>query len=96
MFGRASFEDLTLKGYDIVADAIRSLGKNFELTFVGSSSGEHRKIEKWFLENTSISRNQLTIRGYCNEEDELKMMYHESDIIVLPSCTEGFGYGWLP
>ena len=91
MFGRASFEDLTLKGYDIVAGAIRSLGKTFELTFVGSSSGEHRKIEEWFLKNTGVSRNQLTIRGYCNEEDELKMMYQESDIIVLPSRTEGFG-----
>ena len=43
------------------------------------------------LKNTGVSRNQLTIRGYCNEEDELKMMYQESDIIVLPSRTEGFG-----
>ena len=34
MFGRASFEDLSLKGYDIVANAIVSLGKTFDLTFV--------------------------------------------------------------
>ena len=91
MFGRASFEDLTLKGYDIVANAIGSLGKMFELTFVGSSPGEHTKIGQWFLNNTKISRNQITIRGYCNEENELKMMYYASDIIVLPSRTEGFG-----
>ena len=91
MFGRASFEDLTLKGYDIVANAIGSLDKTFELTFVGSSPGEHRKIEQWFLDNTCISRNQLTIRSYCTEQDELKMMFHESDMIALPSRTEGFG-----
>ena len=91
MFGRASFEDLTLKGYDIVANAIGSLGKKFELTFVGSSPGEHTKIRKWFLDNTSISLNQITIRGYCSEENELKMMYYASDIIVMPSRTEGFG-----
>ena len=91
MFGRASFEDLTLKGYDIVANAIESLGKMFDLTFVGSSPGEHTKIRQWFLDNTKISLNQITIRGYCNEEDELKSMYYESDIIVLPSRTEGFG-----
>ena len=90
MFGRASFEDLTLKGYDIIANAIGSLDKKFELTFVGSSPGEHRKIEQWFLENTCISRNHLTIRSYCNEQ-ELKMMFHESDMVVLPSRTEGFG-----
>ena len=91
MFGRASFEDLTLKGYDIVANAIGSLGKMFELTFVGSSPGEHTKVRQWFLDKTSITLNQITIRGYCNDEDELKMMYYASDIIVLPSRTEGFG-----
>ena len=91
MFGRSTFEDRTLKGYDIIANAIGSLGKMFELTFVGSSPGEHRKIEQWFLDNTDISRNQLTIRSYCNEQDELKMMFHESDVVVLPSRTEGFG-----
>ncbi|XP_078367695.1 uncharacterized protein LOC144651630 isoform X2 [Oculina patagonica] len=91
MFGRATFEDRTLKGYDIIANAIGSLDKMFELTFVGSSSGEHRKIEQWFLDNTCISRNQLTIRSYCNEQNELKMMFYESDMVALPSRTEGFG-----
>ena len=91
MFGRASFEDLTLKGYDIVANAIGSLDKMFELTFVGSSSGEHRKIEEWFLDNTSINRNQVTIRSYCSEQEELKMMFQQSDVVAVPSRTEGFG-----
>ena len=92
MFGRASFEDLTLKGYDIVANAIGSLENMFELTFVGSSSGEHRKIEQWFLEYTGISRNQLTIRGFCNEHEELtEMMFLEPDLVAIPSRTEGFG-----
>ena len=91
MFGRASFEDLTLKGYDIVANAIGSLDKMFELTFVGSSHGEHRKIEQWFLDNTSINRNQITIRSYCCEQEELKGMFHESDVVAVPSRTEGFG-----
>ena len=91
MFGRASFEDLTLKGYDIVANAIGSLDKMFELTFVGSSSGELWKIREWFIDNTSISRNQVTIRSYCSEEEELKMMFQQSDVVAVPSRTEGFG-----
>ncbi|XP_020622634.1 uncharacterized protein LOC110060227 [Orbicella faveolata] len=91
MFGRSSFEDLTLKGYDIIANAIGSLGKKFELTFVGSSTGEHRNIEQWFLDNSCIKRNQLTIRSYCNEQDELRMMFREADLVTLPSRTEGFG-----
>ena len=91
LFGRATFEDLSLKGYDIVANAIGSLGKNFELTFVGSPPGEHRKVEQWFLDNKYINRNQLTIRGYCSDPEELKMMFYQSDLVVLPSRTEGFG-----
>ena len=91
VFGRATFEDLSLKGYDVVAKAISSLGKNFELTFVGSSPGEHRKVERWFLDNKYINRNQLTIRGYCSDPEELKMMFYQSDLVALPSRTEGFG-----
>ncbi|CAH3137906.1 unnamed protein product, partial [Pocillopora meandrina] len=91
MFGRATFEDLSLKGYDLIANAIGSLGKNFELTFVGSSPGEQRKVEQWFLDNTCINRNQLTIRRYCSEQEELKVMFYQSDLVALPSRTEGFG-----
>ena len=90
MFGRGSFEDFTLKGYDIVGKAVALLGRKFELTFVGSPQDEQRRIEKWFLKKTKISRNQLTIRGYCNYE-ELKKMFCEADLIVMPSRTEGFG-----
>ena len=91
LFGRAAFEDLSLKGYDVVANAIGSLGENFELTFVGSSPGEQRKVEQWFLDNTCINRNQLTIRRYCSEQEQLKVMFYQSDLVALPSRTEGFG-----
>ena len=91
LFGRATFEDLSLKGYDIVANAIGSLGKNFKLTFVGSPPGEHRKVAQWFLNNTGINCNQLTIRGYCSDPEEFEMMLYQSDLVALPSCTGGFG-----
>lgn len=32
----------------------------------------------------------MTIRGYC-DQDELKSMFYESDLVALPSRTEGFG-----
>ena len=90
VFGRGSYEDLALKGYDIIADAIGSLGDKFKITFVGSPEGQHRNIEDWFLQKTKITRKQVTIRSYCNQ-DELKMMFHEADLVALPSRTEGFG-----
>ena len=90
MFGRGSFEDFALKGYDIVGKAVASLERKFELTFVGAAQDEQRKIEKWFLDETKISRNQLTIRGFCSYE-EMKWMLQEADLVVMPSRTEGFG-----
>ena len=57
VFGRAAHEDLYLKGYDIIADAIGILGEKFKMTFVGSPSGEQRKLERWFLKETKILRD---------------------------------------
>ena len=36
VFGRGSYEDLALKGYDIIANALGSLGEKFKMIFVGS------------------------------------------------------------
>ena len=88
--GRASKEDRYLKGYDIIADAIGNLGKNFKLVFVGSPAGKQRKVEKWFLKETKIKREQLTIRGYVDQK-QLKKLIRTSDMVALPSRTEGFG-----
>ena len=90
MLGRGSFEDLELKGYDIVASAIASLGRNINLIFVGSPQSKHRKLEAWFLQKTGKARAQLTIRGYRSYED-IKSIFEQSDLVTVPSRTEGFG-----
>ena len=90
VFGRASYEDLKLKGYDIIAGAVGSLGEKFKVTFVGAPEGQHRNIEEWFLQNEKVNRKQLTIRGYC-DQNELKRMFFEADLVAMPSRTEGFG-----
>ena len=90
VFGRGSYEDLALKGYDIIANAVGSLGEKFKMTFVGSPEGQHRNIMDWFLQNTNITRRQLTVRGYC-DQDKVKEMFYEADLVAMPSRTEGFG-----
>ncbi|KAL9961126.1 hypothetical protein ACROYT_G030017 [Oculina patagonica] len=51
---------------------------------------KQKRIQKWFLNETKIAKNQLTIRGYCDYE-EIKKMFREADVIAMPSRTEGFG-----
>ena len=91
VFAGAPFENFYLKGYDIIADAVGSLGEKFKMTLiVGSPEGQHRKIKGWLLQTTRITRDQVTIRGYCDQE-ELKTMFLEADLVALPSGTVDFG-----
>jgi len=90
VFGRTAHEDLFLKGYDIIADAIGNLGGKFKMTLVGSPSSEQRKLEKWFLKKTKISRDQLTIHSYV-DQGQMKRKFRESNMFVLPSREEAFG-----
>ena len=92
--GRAAQEDRRLKGYDIIADAVADLGEKFKLTFVGSPPQEQRKLENWFLKETKITRDQLTIHSYV-DQDGMKRKLNESNLLVLPSRIEGFGLAAL-
>ena len=90
MFGRLTFEDISVKGFDVIAKAIASLGEGFKLTIVGSPPAKQRRMEEWFLRRTKITREQLTIRRYCDQQ-ELKIMFQEAHLVALPSRAEGFG-----
>ena len=90
MFSRLTFEDISVKGFDVIARAIASLGEGFKLTIVGSPPAKQRRMEEWFLSETKITREQLTIRRYCDQQ-ELKGMFQEAHLVALPSNAEGFG-----
>ena len=90
VFGRAAREDRFLKGYDIIAGAVASLGEKFKLKFVGSVAREQREVENWFLTKTNIKRDQLTVNRHV-DQDGMKRKLKESDLCVVPSRTEAFG-----
>ena len=83
-------EDLPVKGFDVIAKAVASLGEGFHLIIVGSPPGKQRRMEEWFLTETKITREQLTIRRYCDQQ-ELVGMFQEAHLVALPSRAEGFG-----
>lgn len=89
VLGRIRKEDLLVKGLDIIARAV-ALDRRFKLICVGSPAGEQKGFHSWFLENTKITDEQLTIRRYRDQE-KLKQMFQEADLVALPSRVEGFG-----
>lgn len=90
VFGGGTCEDLERKGYDIIANAIASLGEKLKLHFAGSPPCQHEAIRFWFQNRTKITTKQLTVCGYHTQND-FKDMLSEADVVVLPSRMEEFG-----
>lgn len=90
VLGRGDNEDFQLKGYDIVAEAIAHLGSPFRLLFVTAHHGKEDEVTKQLLD-LGINHNQLTVRCFNENREELAKLFCEVDLAAMPSRTEGFG-----
>jgi len=89
VFGRGDAEDFELKGFDIAARSIAAL-PNTRLYFVGATHGKHEEIAKRFVD-LGIPANRLKVRGFVDSREDLKRLFCEVDLVLMPSRTEGFG-----
>ena len=93
IFGRGDDEDFELKGYNIAAKSFtdhRLKQKPYHLLFVGAPNGKLNEIRKQLV-RCGIDENQLTVRSYIQSRDEMKDLFCEVDLAIMPSKTEGFG-----
>ena len=88
VFGRGDAEDFKLKGFDIAARSVAALS-DAVLVFVGAPNGKHDEIARRFVDS-GIPKKRLKVRGYMERED-LKRLFYEVDVVLMPSRTEGFG-----
>ena len=90
-FGRGDPEDFSLKGYDIAAKAVAELkDRSYCLIFVGAPQGKQDEVAE-ILQQSGISRCQLTVRTFAESKERLKELFCEVDLVIMPSRTEGFG-----
>ena len=97
VFGRGDKEDFKIKGYDIAACAIAELKdepKPYKLLFVGAPSGKEETVTDLLLKQ-GIDRCQLTVRRFCESREQLRKLFIEADLVVMPSRIEGFGLAAL-
>ena len=88
LFGRGDAEDFNLKGCDIAAKAV-SLS-NTHLIFVGAPEEKLQEVKNRFLE-CDIHPNNLTVRSFLRNREDIKDLLREADVAIMPSRTEGFG-----
>ena len=89
VFGRGDAEDFQLKGFDIAGKAVAQLN-DAHLVFVGAPEGKHEDIAKRLLE-CGIPAHRLTVRSFLKSREDLKRLFCEVDLVLMPSRTEGFG-----
>ncbi|XP_067041578.1 protein NLRC3-like isoform X2 [Acropora muricata] len=89
VFGRGDDEDFELKGFDIAARSVAALSDT-NLYFVGAPYGKHEEIAKCFVD-LGIPAKRLKVRGYIDSREDLKRLFCEVDLVLMPSRTEGFG-----
>ena len=89
VFGRGDAEDFKLKGFDIAARCVAALSDTI-LVFVGAPHGKHEEITKRFID-FGIPASRLKVRGFMDSREDLKRLFCEVDLALMPSRTEGFG-----
>ena len=89
--GRGDCEDFHLKGFDIAAQAVAKLDdRSYHLTFVGAQKGSETDVVDMFLKQ-GLSRHQLNVKRFHEDRERLTTLLCASNLVVIPSRTEGFG-----
>ena len=89
VFGRGDAEDFKVKGFDIAARSVAALSDTV-LVFVGAPYGKHVEIAKRFVD-FGVPEKRLKVKSYMNSREDLKQLFCEVDLVLMPSRTEGFG-----
>ena len=89
VFGRGDVEDFKLKGFDIAGKAISSLVDTI-LVFVGAPDGKHEEVKEFFT-LSGLPDHRLRVRRYTESRKQLKELFCEVDLVLMPSRTDGFG-----
>ena len=89
VLGHGDAEDFELKGFDIAARSVAALSDTL-LYFVGAPHGKHDEIAKYFVD-LGIPKHRQRVRSYLESREDLKKLFCEVDLVLMPSRTEGFG-----
>ncbi len=71
------------KGTDIVAEIIKRAPDDYHFSVIGEGPLKHKILE--------LDQSRVTYYGYINDENQLRKIYSEHDVLLFPSRAETFG-----
>ena len=89
VFGSGDDEDFELKGFDIAGKAISKVTET-RLVIVGVPEEKRKAVATRLLE-CGVRKKYLRVRGFVQSREELKRLFQEMDLVLMPARTEGFG-----
>ena len=91
IIGGGDPDNFEREGLNTTAEAVAELkDKSYHLLYVGAQKGKHEQFVKKFCQ-CGVSKSQLTIRSLPKSEEELKSLFCEVDLAIMPSSEQGFG-----
>jgi len=91
ILGGGNPDNFEQEGLNTAAEAVAELtDKSYHLLFAGAAEGEHDQFAKKFSE-CGVSKSRLTIRSLAKSREELKSLFCEVDLAIMPSSEQGFG-----
>ena len=91
--GCADEDDFELRGIDIACKAVSTLSDT-RLMFAGVPDALNEKLEQKVTE-CGVSRRLFRVRRSVQNREELKKLFYEVDLVLMPSRSDGFGFTCL-
>ena len=65
--------------------------KSYNLLYVGAAKGKHEQLAKKVYQQCGVSKSLLTIGSPSKSREELKSLFCEVDLAIMPSSEQGTG-----
>lgn len=97
LLGRIDPKDFKQKGYDVAVKAFKDKlkGESYCLVLVCAPKKREGEVREYLKKEFGIPEEQLEIKEFIESREELKGLFRQVDLAIMPSRTEGFGLSAL-
>ena len=86
MLGGGNPGNFKQEGLNTAAEAVAEVKeKSYNLLYVGAAKGKHEQFAKIVSQRCGVSKSLLTIRSPPKSREELKNLFGEVDLAIMPS-----------